>query len=114
MSRNMVCKRRSGGLNLYAWLCKPAFLCDELVFIRLLTIIITTSVNIAIKPWQAIRLMLCVCTTVDDSSLCWSRGDFGVRRRGEGLIGGCAGHECLYTEGNIETDRRTDTVGDSN
>jgi len=41
-------------------LCKPAFLCDELVFIRLLTIIITTFVNIAIKPRQAIRLMLCV------------------------------------------------------
>ena len=110
MSSNIVCKRWSGGLNLYAWLCKPAFLCDELVFIRLLTIIITTFENIAIKPRQAIRLMLCVCVCLyyaEDFGLCWSRGLWG-EERGGGLIGGCLGHECLYTEANIETDRRTD------
>lgn len=56
---------------------------------------------------------MCVCT----SAISDFAGDEGVERdrgSGGGLIGGCSGHECLYTEANIETERRTDTVGDSN
>lgn len=73
--------------------------------------------NIAIKPRQAIRLMMCVCVCVCTSAISDFAGVEGVERdrgSGGGLIGGCSGHECLYTEANIETDRRTDTVGVSN